>query len=154
MCQTKTRDDAKTGTNHTPAIAGSRLNYRQTKPPPLEMTMHPPIGESQMRPAKRNPETGDARRKVQGPQTNHTPAEADFHLSLPPALTPKSKTCDPAEDSLPYTHFGGIQIETPEMMTYPNSNPHPTVKCQAAPPTTPTQAGVMVPHPPKQVWCH
>ncbi|KAF9503981.1 hypothetical protein BS47DRAFT_1369137 [Hydnum rufescens UP504] len=71
-----------------------------------------------------------------GPRMNHTPTSADFHLSLPPALTPKSKTHDPTEDShenghprtpkmtpsryktVPHTHFGGIQ--TPEMTTYPN----------------------------------
>ncbi|KAF9509130.1 hypothetical protein BS47DRAFT_1365467 [Hydnum rufescens UP504] len=127
-------------------------------PPPFGNDNAPANGESQTRPAKSKPRNGDARRKVQGPRTNHTPAEADFHLSLPPALTPKSKTRDPAKDSrengrlrtpkmmpswyktVPYTHFGGIQIETPEMTTYPNGNPHPTVKCQAAPPTTPAQA--------------
>ncbi|KAF9518441.1 hypothetical protein BS47DRAFT_1358937 [Hydnum rufescens UP504] len=106
-------------------------------PPPLEMTMHPPMESPKCDPPNET-QKRDARRKVQGPWTNHTPAEADFHLSLPPTLTPKSKTCDPAKDShenrhpqtpkmmpsqyktVPHTHFGGIQIETPEMMTYPN----------------------------------
>ncbi|KAF9518452.1 hypothetical protein BS47DRAFT_1358946 [Hydnum rufescens UP504] len=93
----QTWDDAKTGTNHTPAIAGVWFYTRIAQ------------------------------------------EEQHFHLSLPPALTPKSKTHDPAKDScengcprtpkmtpsqyktVPHTHFGGIQIETPEMMTYPNS---------------------------------
>ncbi|KAF9513371.1 hypothetical protein BS47DRAFT_1362471 [Hydnum rufescens UP504] len=99
------------------------------------MTTHPPT-ESPKRDPPNETQKRDARRKVQGPRTNHTPASADFHLSLPPALTPKSKTRDPAEDSrengrprtpkmtpsryktVPHTHFGGIQ--TPEMTTYPN----------------------------------
>ncbi|KAF9503392.1 hypothetical protein BS47DRAFT_1369568 [Hydnum rufescens UP504] len=137
-------------------VLGSRLNYHQMKPPPFGNDNTLANGESQT--------NGDAQCKVQGPRTNHTPAEADFHLSLPPALTPKSKTHDPAEDShenrhlrtpemmpagtktVPYTHFSGIQIETPEMMTYPNGNPHPMVKCQATPPTTPAQADGTTPH--------
>ncbi|KAF9504516.1 hypothetical protein BS47DRAFT_1368726 [Hydnum rufescens UP504] len=124
MHQMKTQDNAKTGTNHTPVMAGVWFYTRN----------------------------GDTRCKVQGPQMNHTPAEADFHLSLQPALTPKSKTCNPTKDScenrcpqtpkmmpsqyktVPHTHFGGIQIETPKMMTHPNGNPHPQ------------------PHPPK--WYH
>ncbi|KAF9512027.1 hypothetical protein BS47DRAFT_1363423 [Hydnum rufescens UP504] len=160
----QTWDNAKTGTNHTPAIAGvvlykvlgSHLNHHQMKPPPFGNDNAPANGESQI--------NQDAQHKVQGPQMNHTPTSVDFHLSLQPTLTPKSKTCDPTEDShesgclrtpkmmpsqyktVPHTHFSGIQIETPKMMTHPNSNPHPMVKCQATPLTTPTQADGTTPH--------
>ncbi|KAF9503982.1 hypothetical protein BS47DRAFT_1369138 [Hydnum rufescens UP504] len=127
----QTWDDTKTGTNHTPAIAGVWFYTRfspepppNETPPPLEMTMHPP-----MESPKCNPPNKTQKRRC---------TTQDFHLSLPPALTPKSKTHDPAEDSrengrpqtpkmtpswyktVPHTHFSGIQIETPEMTTYPN----------------------------------
>ncbi|KAF9513477.1 hypothetical protein BS47DRAFT_1362455 [Hydnum rufescens UP504] len=114
-------------------------------PPPLEMTMHPPTESPKCDQPNKTQKQG---RTTQGPGTLDEPhtcfsriaqEEQYFHLSLPPALTPKSKTRNPAKDSrengrpqtpkmmpsqyktVPHTHFSGIQIETPEMTTYPNS---------------------------------
>ncbi|KAF9520079.1 hypothetical protein BS47DRAFT_1357800 [Hydnum rufescens UP504] len=140
--QTKTREDAKTGTNHTPAIAGVWFYTRfspepppNETPPPLEMTTHPPTESP-----KRDPpnETQKRGRTTQGPGTPDEPHTRFSGFSPEPTTrtNPKSKTRDPAEDSrengrprtpkmtpsryktVPHTHFGGIQ--TPEMTTYPN----------------------------------
>ncbi|KAF9516421.1 hypothetical protein BS47DRAFT_1360272 [Hydnum rufescens UP504] len=129
-------------------------------PPPLEMTMHLPMESCKCDLPNKTQKWGHT---MQGPGTPDEPHTCfDFHLSLRPALTPKSKTCDPAKDScengsprtpkmtpswyktVPHTHFSGIQIKAPKMMTHPNGNLHPMVKCQATPLTTPAQA----------VWCY
>ncbi|KAF9519950.1 hypothetical protein BS47DRAFT_1357951 [Hydnum rufescens UP504] len=80
-------------TNHTPAAAGVWFyirnptpaiviasTTRQMNPPPPEMTTNPP-NEGHKHDLPRNnrqtkPRNGDARRKAQGPQTNHIPASA------------------------------------------------------------------------------
>ncbi|KAF9504729.1 hypothetical protein BS47DRAFT_1368580 [Hydnum rufescens UP504] len=64
---------------------------------------------------------------AQGPQTNHTPAEVDFHLPTTPA-NPQTKTKCMVQMSTthPLLWVCGttrIQIKPPETMTHPNGHP-------------------------------
>ncbi|KAF9509081.1 hypothetical protein BS47DRAFT_1365533 [Hydnum rufescens UP504] len=124
MHQMKTWDDTKTGMNHTPTI--------------VESPKCDPPNETQKWGCM-----------MQGPGTPDEPHTHFSRFSPEPTTrtNPQIKDPQPAEDSsgtkqyhIPTSYDSRIQIETPKMTTHPNSNPHPMVKCQATPPTTPAQA--------------
>ncbi|KAF9513359.1 hypothetical protein BS47DRAFT_1362549 [Hydnum rufescens UP504] len=148
-----TWDNAKTSMNHTPAITGVWFYTRflpepppNKPPPPLEMTTHLPTESCKCDPPNETQKQGHT---MQGPGTQDKP---HTHFGSHENRNPQTPKMTPTQyKTVPHTYFGGIQIKTPEMTTHPSSNPHPMVKCQATPLTTPTQT---VQHPPKQMVPH